>query len=45
MIILRADKHFIPKRIMRPDYPQKYFKDQRVNYVFLMITLAAGSSC
>gem|GEM_PF-2095532 len=30
---------------MRPDYPQKYFKDQRVNYVFLMITLAAGSSC
>jgi hypothetical protein len=29
---------------MRPDYPFKYFKDQRGNYVFLMQTLATDSS-
>ena len=28
---------------MRPDYPRKYFKDQRGNYVFLMQSLATDS--
>jgi hypothetical protein len=28
---------------MRPDYPRKYFKDQRGNYVFLMQSLATDA--
>jgi len=29
---------------MRPDYPFKYFKDQRRNYVFLLQSLATDGS-
>jgi hypothetical protein len=29
---------------MRPDYARKIFSDQRRRYIFLLISLAAGSS-
>jgi hypothetical protein len=30
---------------MRPDYPTKYFQDERGSFVLLMHTLAADPSC
>jgi hypothetical protein len=30
---------------MRPDYPSKYFTDERDAYVLLMLSLAESSCC
>lgn len=30
---------------MRPDYPFKIFYDQRLNYVFLLESLATDAAC